>query len=103
MASPEAMKAKEKLEQLTYVLKIEPPLTHDGEMLVQPAIAYAQGALVPLLTEQQINTILPVMLEFSRERVLAEAKWWRHLVIMHEESYFAVEGDKRIKQIEEQS
>jgi hypothetical protein len=41
--------------------------------------------------------------EFARERVLAEAKWWRHLVIMHEESYFAVEGDKRIKQIEEQS
>jgi len=40
---------------------------------------------------------------FARERVLAEAKWWRHLVVMHEESYFAVEGDKRIKQIEERT
>jgi hypothetical protein len=27
---------------------------------------------------------------------LEEAKWWRHLVIMDEASYFAVEGDKHI-------
>jgi len=27
---------------------------------------------------------------------LAEATWWRHLSIMYEESYFAIEGDKRI-------
>ncbi|MDA4129237.1 MAG: hypothetical protein OK457_00550 [Thaumarchaeota archaeon] len=31
---------------------------------------------------------------------LEEAKWWRYLVQMHEESYFAVEGDKRIAQLE---
>lgn len=31
---------------------------------------------------------------------LDEAKWWRHLVIMKEQSYFAVEGDKRIAELE---
>jgi hypothetical protein len=30
----------------------------------------------------------------------AEALWWRHLVIMPEESYFAVEGDKRLAELE---
>jgi len=34
------------------------------------------------------------------EARLDEAKWWRHLVIMDDESYFAVEGDKRIAQLE---
>jgi len=33
--------------------------------------------------------------EFDAAR-LEEARWWRHLVLMHDESYFAVEGDKRI-------
>lgn len=27
---------------------------------------------------------------------LEEADWWRYLAQMHDESYFAVEGDKRI-------
>jgi len=31
---------------------------------------------------------------------LEEARWWRHLVLMHDESYFAVEGDKRIAALE---
>ena len=30
---------------------------------------------------------------------LEEAEWWRHLVIMDEESYFAVEGDKRLAEL----
>jgi len=33
------------------------------------------------------------------EARLDEAKWWRHLVIMDDESYFAVEGDKRIAEL----
>ena len=37
------------------------------------------------------------------EAALEEAKWWRHLVTMHEESYFAVEGDKRIAQLSQQA
>jgi len=31
-----------------------------------------------------------------------EAKWWRYLAQMHDESYFAVEGDKRIAEHEKQ-
>jgi len=39
-------------------------------------------------------------LEAERAKVrLEEAKWWRHLVIMHDESYFAVEGDKRLAEL----
>jgi len=36
----------------------------------------------------------------SRVR-LDEAKWWRYLAQMHEESYFAVEGDKRLAALEQ--
>ena len=32
---------------------------------------------------------------------LEEAKWWRNLCIMDPQSYFAVEGDKRIAELEE--
>jgi hypothetical protein len=46
-------------------------------------------------------------LEFIRTRVdaarLEEAKWWRHLSIVDQESYFAVEGDNRIAELERQS
>lgn len=34
--------------------------------------------------------------EIERRARLDEAEWWRYLVMMHEESYFAVEGDKRL-------
>jgi hypothetical protein len=38
----------------------------------------------------------------SRAR-LEEAEWWRHLAIMHDESYFAVEGDKRLAALRAQA
>lgn len=36
------------------------------------------------------------------EARLEEAKWWRHLAIMDPNSYFAVEGDKRIAELQRQ-
>ena len=49
--------------------------------------------------EEEMCTLpLPTQaLDLSLKRArLEEAKWWRHLVFMDEDSYFAVEGDKHI-------
>jgi hypothetical protein len=45
----------------------------------------------------KLNEDLPDPLALARaEGALEEAKWWRHLAIMHTDSYFSVEGDKHI-------
>jgi hypothetical protein len=86
LASPEAMKAAREQESVLFKSWLEGSEWWD-RLLSADAINFAFEAWL-------------VAKQGARERVLAEAKWWRHLVIMHEESYFAVEGDKRIKQIE---
>jgi hypothetical protein len=51
--------------------------------------------------ERVVRESLAHMAQVQAEARLEEAKWWRHLVIMHDESYFAVEGDKRIAALEQ--
>jgi hypothetical protein len=46
------------------------------------------------------QSLAALLTSVQAEARLEEAKWWRYLVQMHEESYFSVEGDKRIADLE---
>lgn len=41
--------------------------------------------------------------KFAALERLEEAKWWRYLAIMGDDSYFAVEGQKRLQELEQQN
>jgi len=60
---------------------------------------FGEWAVAAIMAE--VTAALDAAVTRGREQArLDEAKWWRHLVFMHEDSYFAVEGDKRIAELE---
>ncbi len=58
--------------------------------------------ILALITQPQQSAYDRAIAKAALAARIEEAKWWRHLVIMHEESYFAVEGDKRIADLQKQ-
>ena len=58
------------------------------------------GELADIIERAMRKLLAERVKEAERKVRLDEAKWWRHLVIMHDESYFAIEGDKRIAELE---
>ena len=72
-----------------------PPPAND-ELRVM-AIAWLDGGHPPSQYGKELEESLAQLLAQAR---LAEAKWWRYLVQMHDESYFAIEGDKRMAELQ---